>query len=170
MDATLLGNLLAYSAQVALLVVLGAGLAALVRIDAPAVRYVYWRALLGLCLVLPWLPARRSVVVTITDATPIGLFPSSGLPAGAQIAPMTVSAFDWISFLGWVLVSGVVLRVGWVGLGLWRVQRLRRAGKIAPSCLLHEETQDLVRARAEIRYVSSGQPVTFGCVRAHFAT
>ena len=162
MDATLLGNLVAYSAQVALIVVLGAGLAALVRIDAPAVRYVYWRALLALCLVLPWLPARRSVVVTIAETAPIGLLPSFGLPAGAQSAPMTVSTFDWGSLLGWVLVSGLVLRVGWLGFGLWRLARLRRAGTIAPSCLLHEETQDLVRARAEIRYVSNGQPVTFG--------
>jgi TonB family protein len=162
MDATLLGNLLAYGAQVALLVVLGAGLAALVRIDAPAVRYVYWRALLALCLVLPWLPARRSVVVTITETTPIGLLPPSSLPAGAHTAPVAAAAFDWVSLLGWVLVSGIVVRVCWVGIGLWRLRRLRQTGTIASSCLLHDEAQDLVRARAEIRYVSSGQPVTFG--------
>ena len=127
MDATLLGNLLAYSAQVALLVALGAGLAAVVRIDAPAVRYVYWRALLALCLVLPWLPLRRSMVATITDTTAIGLLPSSGLPAGAQTAPIVVGTFDWISLVGWVLVSGVVVRLCWVGVGLWRLRRLRYA-------------------------------------------
>jgi len=162
MDATLLGNLLAYGAQVALLVVLGAGLAALVRIDAPAVRYVYWRALLALCLVLPWLPARRSVVVTITETTSIGLLPPSSLPAGAHTVPVAAAAFDWVSLLGWVLVSGIVVRMCWVGIGLWRLRRLRQAGTIASPCLLHDEAQDLVRVRAEIRYVSSGQPVTFG--------
>jgi TonB family protein len=165
MDAPLLGNLLAYSAQVALLVVLGAGLAAVVRIDAPAVRYVYWRALLALCLVLPWLPARRSMVVTITDTTAIALLPPSGLPAGAHTAPIVAGTFDWMSLIGWVLVSGVVVRVCWVGVGLWRLRRLRRAGIVAPSCPVHEEMQELVRARAEIRYVSSGQPVTFGLRR-----
>jgi protein TonB len=165
MDATLLGNLLAYSAQVALLVALGAGLAAVVRIDAPAVRYVYWRALLALCLVLPWLPVRRSMVATITDTTAIGLLPSSGLPAGAQTAPIVAGTFDWISLVGWVLVSGVVVRLCWVGVGLWRLRRLRQSGIVAPSCAVHEETQELVRARAEIRYVSSGQPVTFGLRR-----
>ena len=162
MAPTLLGNLLAYGAQVALLVVLGAGLAALVRIDAPAVRYVYWRALLALCLVLPWLPARRSVVVTITETTPIGLLPPSSLPAGAHTVPVAAAAFDWVSLLGWVLVSGIVVRMCWVGIGLWRLRRLRQAGTIASPCLLHDEAQDLVRVRAEIRYVSSGQPVTFG--------
>jgi len=162
MAPTLLGNLLAYGAQVALLVVLGAGLAALVRIDAPAVRYVYWRALLALCLVLPWLPGRRSVVVTITETTPIGLLPPSSLPAGAHTVPVAAAAFDWVSLLGWVLVSGIVVRMCWVGIGLWRLRRLRQAGTIASPCLLHDEAQDLVRVRAEIRYVSSGQPVTFG--------
>src|SRR6185503_14558702 len=162
MDATLLGNLVAYSAQVALLVVVGAGLAALVRVDAAGVRYVYWRALLALCLILPWLPVRRSVVVTIADTVPIALLPSSSLPVGAQTAPLPVGITDWVSLLGWVIVAGAVLRVCWVGLGLWRLRRLRQAATIAPPCLVHEESQELVRARAEIRYVSSGQPVTFG--------
>ena len=162
MDATLLGNLVAYSAQVALLVLVGAGLAALVRVDAAGVRYVYWRALLALCLILPWLPVRRSVVVTIADTVPIALLPSSSLPVGAQTAPVPAGVTDWVSLLGWVIVAGVVLRVCWVGLGLWRLRRLSRAGTIAAPCVIHDEAQDLVRARAEIRYVSSGQPVTFG--------
>jgi periplasmic protein TonB len=162
MDATLLGNLVAYSAQVALLVLVGAGLAALVRVDAPGVRYVYWRALLALCLILPWLPVRRSVVVTIADTVPIALLPPSSLPAGAQTVPVPAGATDWVSLLGWVIVAGVVFRVCWVGLGLWRLRQLRQAATIAPPCLVHEESQELVRARAEIRYVSSGQPVTFG--------
>jgi len=162
MDATLLGNLVAYSAQVALLVLVGAGLAALVRVDAAGVRYVYWRALLALCLILPWLPVRRSVVVTIADTVPIALLPSSSLPVGAQTALVPAGVTDWVSLLGWVIVAGVVLRLCWVGLGLWRLRRLSRVGTIAAPCVIHEEAQDLVRARAEIRYVSSGQPVTFG--------
>jgi periplasmic protein TonB len=162
MDATLFGNLVAYSIQVALLVALGAGLAALVRVDAPAVRYVYWRALLALCLVLPWLPVRRSVVVAITDTMPIALLPSSSIPAGAHVASAAAAARDWVPLVGWVLVTGVVLRACWVCLGLWRLHRLRRAGSIASPCVVHEEAQDLVGARAEIRYLLNGQPVTFG--------
>jgi TonB family protein len=165
MDATLLGNLVAYSAQVALLVLVGAGLGALVRVDAAGVRYVYWRALLALCFVLPWLPARRAVVVTVGEIAPIALLPSSSLSAGAQTLPVGAAATDWVSLLGWVLVVGVVLRLCRVGLGLWRLRRLRKTGTIAPLCLVHEEAQELVRARAEIRYVSGGQPVTFGLRR-----
>ena len=101
MDATLLGNLVAYSAQVALLVLVGAGLAALVRVDAAGVRYVYWRALLALCLILPWLPVRRSVLVTIADTVPIALLPSSSLPVGTQTALVPAGVTDWVSLLGW---------------------------------------------------------------------
>ena len=47
-------------------------------------------------------------------------------------------------------------------LGVWRLRRLRTEGDLAPLCDVHDEVQQLVRARAEVRYVSSGQPVTFG--------
>ena len=58
-ETNLLMDVVAYSAQVACVVAVGAVLAALVRIDAAGVRYVYWRALLAICLVLPWLQVRR---------------------------------------------------------------------------------------------------------------
>ena len=69
MDTSLLSDLVVYSAQVACVVAVGGGAAALVRIDAAGVRYVYWRALLALCLVLPWLQVRQIVtsVVPIDD-------------------------------------------------------------------------------------------------------
>ena len=47
-------------------------------------------------------------------------------------------------------------------LAFWRLRRLRTDGYLAPLCDVHDDVQQLVRARAEIRYVSSGQPVTFG--------
>jgi protein TonB len=162
MDQTLLVNLAAYSAQVAVLVLVGAALAALVRVDAAGVRYVYWRALLAVCLLLPWLQVRRSVVVPVTDPAPVALTSSPALQVGVQAGPAPAAAFDWVSVIGWVLVTGVVLRLCRVGLGLWRLRRLRQAGTLARPCAVNDDAQELVRAKAEIRYVSSGQPVTFG--------
>ena len=49
-ETNLLMDVVAYSAQVTCVVALGALLAAVVRVDAAGVRYVYWRALLALCL------------------------------------------------------------------------------------------------------------------------
>jgi TonB family protein len=162
MDSTLLVNLVAYSAQVALLVSVGAALAAVVRVDAAGVRYVYWRGLLALCLVLPWLQVRRYVVVPIADAVPVAVTSAPSLTVGVQAASVPAAVTDWVSLIGWALLAGVLFRVWRVGVGLWRLRRLRQAGTIAPPCAIHDEAQELVRARAEIRYVSSGQPVTFG--------
>jgi TonB family protein len=162
MDTPLLANLVAYSAQVTVVVAVGAALAALVRVDAPGVRYAYWRALLALCLVLPWLQVRRSVVVPIADTVSVPVASSSSLSAAAQAPIAPAGATDWVALIGWVLLAGVVVRACRVGVGLWRLRQLRRAGTLAVPCAIHDDAQELVRARAEIRYVASGQPVTFG--------
>jgi len=59
-DEVFLTNLVAYSAQLACVAAAGSLLASLVRIDAASVRYTYWRALLALCILLPWLQGRAS--------------------------------------------------------------------------------------------------------------
>ena len=58
MTPVALGNLIAWSLQIAL--VAGAGFIALwlARVEAPAVRYVFLRVLLVLCLALPLLQPR----------------------------------------------------------------------------------------------------------------
>jgi TonB family protein len=162
MDLPLLGNLLAYSAQVVAVVAIGAGLAALVRVDAAGVRYVYWRVLLAVCLLLPWLQIRRAVVVPMTEAVAVAT--TSGQAPPIPIPPVAPSsdAIDWVALAGWILIAGIVLRACRVGVGLWRLRRIRHAGTIATSNAIHDEAQELVRTKAEIRYVPSGQPVTFG--------
>jgi protein TonB len=162
MDTPLLGNLVAYSAQVTVVVAVGAAVAALVRVDAPGVRYACWRALLALCLVLPWLQVRRSVMVPIADTVSVPVASSSSLSAASQAPIASAGATDWVALIGWVLLAGVVVRACRVGVGLWRLGQLRRAGTLAVPCAIHDDAQELVRARADIRYVASGQPVTFG--------
>ena len=71
MDTSLLSDVVAYSAQVACVVAIGGALAAIVRIDAAGVRYFYWRALLALCLALPWLQVRQTVTPLVTPASAI---------------------------------------------------------------------------------------------------
>ena len=69
MDTSLLSDVVAYSAQVACVVAIGGALTAIVRIDAAGVRYFYWRALLALCLALPWLQVRQTVTPLVTPAS-----------------------------------------------------------------------------------------------------
>ena len=55
--STLLTDLIAWSAQVACIVAIGGLLPTLLRLEAPGVRYGYFRALLALCLAVAPEPA-----------------------------------------------------------------------------------------------------------------
>ena len=90
----------------------GRALAALVRVDAAGVRYVYWRALLALCLVLPWLPVRRSRRWCRSAGTvPVTLVLGRSAPRARRQRVCQPPPPIGSRCLGWVLVAGVVFRV-----------------------------------------------------------
>ncbi|MEO8520423.1 MAG: M56 family metallopeptidase, partial [Acidobacteriota bacterium] len=160
-----LPNLVAWSVQVALIV--GAALLTLrmLRFDAPAVRYTLLRVVLAVCLLLPLLQPRQ----------PLGRFgarasadPGDVRLASAaddnRVAPALASALAPLALaLPLVVATGAALRLLWIGAGLVRLRRLRRAGEAAAGIGEHDELQALIGTRAGIRYVPRlGQPVTFG--------
>jgi TonB family protein len=161
MDASLLSDVIAHGVQVACIVAVGGALAAIIRIDAADLRYLYWRALLALCLVLPWIQVRQRIESSAPISAVAAEVGGGEVAAAGDLSTMP-STVDWLSLVGWVLVAGIVFRLVRVAIGLWRLRQLRTAGRIAQPCEAHEDAQGLVRARAEIRYVPSGQPVTFG--------
>lgn len=164
MDASTLSNLLAYSAQVAVIAAVGSLLPRLLRVDAAGVRYAYWRALLLLCLVLPWVQGRRlpSTEGTAEAAASMAPFVTA---AGAGGAAAAGPPFNWIALAGGVLVAGAVLRLMWLAAGLMHLRNLRTAGELAPPSEQQDELLRLI-ASAEIRYVPGlRQPVTFGARR-----
>jgi TonB family protein len=72
----------------------------------------------------------------------------------------------WPLLVGYVLVAGTTARFLWLAIGILRLRRLRKAGEPGIPAAGHDEIQALIRAGAEIRYVSRlGQPVTFGVFR-----
>jgi TonB family protein len=161
--STLLSDLIAWSAQVACIVAMGGLLPTLLRLDVPGVRYTYFRALLALCLALPWMQGRQAVFARATmDAF-------APVLSGAQtsVEAMTVaSTFPWLTALAICLALGIVVRGAWMAIGLRRLARLRTAGYVSPRHEDHEEPQRALGTRAEIRYVASlRQPVTFGLRR-----
>ena len=163
MDTSLLSDVIVYSVQAACVVTIGGALAAVVRIDAADVRYFYWRALLALCLALPWLQARQTIVSVVPPPSPLAAASSLARASVAtEVVATGASSTDWITVVGWILMAGIVFRLASLAIGFWRLRRLRTAGYLAPRCDVHDEVQQLVRTRAEVRYVASGQPVTFG--------
>jgi protein TonB len=161
--STLLTDLIAWSAQVACIVAIGGLLPTLLRLEAPGVRYVYFRALLGLCLVLPWLQARQSNAAGVTTEA------FSAVLIGVSTAGETVTAtpsFPWVTALAVCIAVGICARGLWIAVGLVRLARLRTAGYMFPWNEEHDEPQRAIGTRAEIRYLAGlRQPVTFGVRR-----
>jgi TonB family protein len=164
--ATVAADVLAASAQIACVIAVAEVLALLVRVNAPAVRYQYWRALLLFCLVLPWLQPRQVGVASVTTIATIA-FPSTTValesPAGATT---TASNVPWIEVALWIVLAGIVFRLARIGYGLVRLRELRRSGRVAPATAGHDELQRTLGTHADIRYVPGGQPVTCGAWRA----
>jgi len=163
MDHSLVANLLAYSAQVACIAAVGCALPAILRLDVPSVRLVYWRALVVLCLALPFIQPKQAAQAAATAA-------SSALTAGADAsagaALVSIPAVNWPQLLGLLLAAGFVARLLWMAAGLFYLRRLRSAGTAADQDDRTRELQTTLGTRASIRYVPGlTQPVTFGVIR-----
>ncbi|HET9362310.1 MAG TPA: TonB family protein [Vicinamibacterales bacterium] len=164
MDRAVIADLVAYSAQIACLALVGGLLPSLLRVDAAGVRYAYFRAVLALCLVLPWLQGRQEAGEAVVTTTLSSAVVGGPAASGAQVA--AAAPFPWLTALGIVLAGGVAARAIWIAIGLIRLRRLRGAGHQAPACEEHQELQRLIGTCADIRYVAGlGQPVTFGVRR-----
>ena len=73
---------------------------------------------------------------------------------------------DWAAIVLAVLAAGILLRLLWLGFGLIRLRRLRRAALGDRPVLLDADLQPELGTRADIRYARDlQQPVTFGIWR-----
>jgi TonB family protein len=172
----MMSNLLAWSLQVALVVAAAALATRLMPVDSAAVRHTWWRAVLGLCLVLPllqpWQHTALPAIAASIGGAPMsgGRFGNTDLHAVPGVNGFSVdlpeSSPSLPVLLAIALVAGASLRLTWLAAGLFRLWRLRRTGAPASPTETDVELQTLVQAGAEIRYVDAvGQPVTFGIRR-----
>lgn len=173
MDLAALTNLFRWSLQAALLTLVGAAFLRVMRIDAPTLRHAFWRTLLLLCLALPFVQPRLAVpFVALTAMEDIavpsanGIFVSVTPPASDVMRYLRTAIQRWPSWIGYALAAGIAARFLWLVIGILRLRRLRQTGEPGAPAGGHDEIQALIRAGAEIRYVSRlGQPVTFGVFR-----
>jgi TonB family protein len=162
MNAT---NLLAYAAQVTLIVLACAGLPRLLGLRSPGVQYAFWRTLLVLCVLLPmvqpWQPGEM-VVVPAPGPAPAGV--SVGPTALAPAAPPLAPRFDWVAAARLVIVAGIAARLAWIGLGMIRLRRLRQRAVDAATGF--EDLQNAIGATASLLWSPEVRhPVTFGVLR-----
>ena len=162
-------NVLAYSAQVAALIVLCAGLPRLLRLAAPAVQHAFWRALLVVCLVLPFVQPWRSA--SGAPAGPERATAQRALAALADVSavrfeqrvPLTAS-YDVGGIARTVLIGGVCIRLAWLSIGLLRLRRMRR--RATDPVTGFEDLRQAIGASAPVLWsVDVRHPVTFGLLR-----
>jgi TonB family protein len=160
-------NVVAYTAQVALVILACAALPRLLGLRAPVVHYVFWRLVLLVCLALPLIQPWRALQVggefvtsPITAGAPIAVSTGTATPAPAPRAPI-----DWIFAMQMVLLAGIGVRLGWLALGIARLDALRRRSAGVPA-LGFDDLQSAIGTSAPIRWSADVRhPITFGLVR-----
>jgi TonB family protein len=152
--------LLTYSAQVTILVAAAAVASWAVRLSIPAAKLHYWRAVVVLCLLLPFVPDLRPAApaATVTFVVMEGTgAPSADAPGTRWIISAATTAVPW------VIVAGVALRLGWLVIGAVRLRHLRRRSEPASLTAALVELHESVSPRAMVRTTTDvEQPVTFG--------
>ena len=159
----LFANLLPWCLQVAAIVAVASMLPWLFRLDTAGVRYVYWRAVAVLCLTLPWIQPYRDLRVSApaSDATGVTVA-TTAVSAVAR----TVPHLNWEWLLLGVLALGVVVRFGWLTLGLIRLRTVRRNANRHAIVAIEKDLQATLGTTSAVRYVPDiEQPVTFGLFR-----
>ena len=143
-------NLVAYSMQIGLLVGLAAFVPAALRLKLPATRLAYWHILMAACLLLPAVRPWKQAVLTLTTFVPRAIAP---LTPPRPVTGFLLSPTE-IALL--LLVAGMLIRLGWLATGFWRLARLRRHSRpLRPVSSWSVE--------ADIRVSDAiSSPVTFG--------
>jgi TonB family protein len=152
-----LTNLWFYSLQVAALIVIGALLIWILKIQAPRFAHNCWRFLLLGCLALPFVQPWREAPAALVDAAINPLAPS---PGGTWPQP---AAYPWGTLVLGVLILGTMGRLAWMAFGLAKLREYRRRGR--PAADLPGEAADLadrLGVRPRIFISTSPGPVTYG--------
>src|SRR3954447_13720515 len=120
-------NLLAYLAQIALVVVVCAGVPRLAGLRAPSVQYGFWRIVLLACLALPFVQP-RPVRVAPPPALASVVQPQTGTVVSAPVRarPVATMPIDWrrLATLAWLI--GAATRLAWIAVGIARLRAFRR--------------------------------------------
>ena len=152
--------LVLYSAQILLVVCVAALASGLSRLSVPAVRLAYWRGVGAICIVLPLLPVPRADAPVVSVAWGVGAL------IGVDSEPAKPLAMTLGTALLWIWASGVVVRLGALVAGAFRLRQLRRRSVPATLGADIDALKTALAPHADVRWSSAlNQPVTFGIRR-----
>ena len=158
-----MSNLWFYSLQTGILILVGGLLPWAFRLRAPGILHLYWRLLVVACLLLAFQPlAPISAPEPVSFPSVEELVATTGPSPGGQ-SSTSANLYPW---LGGLLVTGMLLRLIWLGVGFYQLHRLR-CRTTRQSLPLHlQALEKEVGVTADYRM--SGEvagPVTFGWLR-----
>ena len=155
-----LAPLLAYSVQIAIVVLVAQLAVGASRVSLPSVRLAYWRGVGLTCLALPFLPVIPSDHFTATVAfgiasTPLMAFEPSSAPQTTTVGTVLMT----------VLAAGLVIRLVLLAFGLVRLRQMRRESVPVNLNAALSALRDDLAPDAELRWSDRiEQPVAFGVV------
>lgn len=123
-----LWNLTAYAIQLAAVVSVAAASLWLLRLRVPRMSLRFWQVVMVIALLLPFAQPQPGddLLRLIVQSGPI----ASATQAGASLAP---AGIDIATTAVAILMSGTMLRLAWLGLGLLRLRSIVRHAVAAPS-------------------------------------
>lgn len=155
-------NLVAYSLQIAILAAAGTVLVYLFRLRVPRIALAYWQALLLVCVLVFAFQRWRHPVFTfpIAQTAAVDISPV----AEVAVAPPSPSFRFDPEWIGWILAGGIVCRLLWMGIGLFRLRSFRcHAKEFSGDCSLIRDVQSLTETRSSVLVSDAiDSPVTFG--------
>jgi len=153
-------NLSAFSLQVALLLLAGLLLPALLRLREPDLRLRIWQGLLGAALLLPLLQPWRVPQEGLAGVVRLESWTAKALPTATEAF---AGPSPW-EVLFWVLGAGLILRLLWLGTGLVALAVLRRRARpLHPLPAAVERIRERLGVRASFRVCRRvAGPVTYG--------
>ena len=175
MTADLLAhNVVAHWLQAGLLAgVAGLGVAVL-RLRRPGFLLRYWQAVLLLLLAAPWIqPWQPVAAAPAADLTPISGMEQAveggdGVSVAGRVVALPAARWrvdPWTWVLG-LLAAGVIVRLGWIGLGLLRLARLAHAAdRIAPPAVARELLARFRVSAVFVQHPEVRMPCSFGLLR-----
>jgi TonB family protein len=171
METIAIPNVIAFIAQVCVIVLAAALLLRLLHIASPGTRYFCWRLVLVVCLAMPLLLQRTAtppVIETPDAAMSVDVLAPSpsdalGLTPSSPVSRRT--PFPWALIAAAIIVVGALARAAWLVVGLVRLGALRRHG-VPIEDVDYAEIQALLGTHASLRSVDGlTQPATFGVWR-----
>jgi TonB family protein len=155
-------NLAAHWLQACLLAAAAAALAAVLRLKHPGIRLVLWQTVFALALALPLLQRWEPLPLPSAPVEATGRVTAVLTQGAAE----TIAGSPWPQWILLLLAAGVLLRIGWIGLGLIRLRQMRRLPPMEGDC--SDEFEAAMRelgVRACLRRSDSDGPLNFGARR-----